>query len=61
MSNNDTMIEELTNLLDNFPGPANQTRCFTHVLNLVVKSILWQFDLPKTKGGTHLNEAAKEL
>jgi len=55
------MIEELANLLENFPGPANQTRCFTHVLNLVVKSIIRQFDLPKTKGGAVLNEAAEEL
>ncbi len=43
------MIEELANLLDNFPGAANQTRCFTHILNLVVKSILAQFELPKGK------------
>jgi hypothetical protein len=43
------MIEELANLLDNFPGVANQTCCFTHILNLVVKSILCQFDLPKAK------------
>lgn len=43
------MIEELANLLDDFPGPANQTRCFLHVLNLVVKSIIRQFDLPKSK------------
>ncbi|TFK61912.1 hypothetical protein BDN72DRAFT_749645, partial [Pluteus cervinus] len=43
-TNNDAMIEELVNLLDNFPGPANQTRCFTHVLNLVVKSMIKQFD-----------------
>ena len=43
------MIEELANLLDNFPGTANQTRCFTHILNLVVKSILSQFDLLKAK------------
>jgi hypothetical protein len=55
------MIEELANLLDDFPGPANQTRCFTHVLNLVVKSIIRQFDLPKSKGGSVLDEAAKEL
>jgi hypothetical protein len=48
-SNNDAMIEELANLLNNFPGAANQTRCFTHILNLVVKSILCQFDLPKAK------------
>jgi len=43
------MIEELANLLDDFPGPANQTRCFLHILNLVVKSIIRQFDLPKSK------------
>ena len=43
------MIEELANLLDDFPGPANQTRCFTHVLNLVVKSIMRQFDSPNSK------------
>lgn len=43
------MIECLEELLDDFPGPANQTRCFLHVVNLVVKSILKQFDLPKPK------------
>jgi len=60
-SNNDTMIAELANLHDSFPGPANQTRCFTHVLNLVVKSVIQQFDLPKSKGDRILNDAAKEL
>jgi nucleoside-diphosphate-sugar epimerase len=49
VSNNDTMIDELANLLPNFPGPANQTRCFLHVLNLIVKSILHQFDVPTSK------------
>ena len=43
------MIQELANLIDDFPGPANQTRCFLHILNLVVKSIINQFDLPKAK------------
>ena len=43
------MIDELADLLDEFPGPANQTRCFLHILNLVVKSIIRQFDLPKSK------------
>ena len=38
------MIEELANLLDDFPGPANQTRCFTHVLNLVLG--IWVVKLP---------------
>ena len=60
-SNNDTMIEELANRLDDFPGPANQTRCFTHVLNLVVKSIIRQFDSPNSKNDKHLNEATNEM
>jgi hypothetical protein len=60
-SNNDTMIDELADLLDDFPGPANQTRCFTHVLNLVVKSIIRQFDSPKSKTDRNLNEATNEL
>ena len=41
------MIEHLSTLIDVFPGAANQTRCFTHILNLVVKSILRQFETPK--------------
>lgn len=56
------MITELAELIDDFPGPANQMRCFTHVLNLVVKSIIRQFDLPKSKGGKNqMDEGAKEL
>src|SRR5258705_11911270 len=60
-TNNDTMIEELADLLDDFPGPANQTRCFTHILNLVVKSIIQQFDSPKSKNDKNLNDAANEM
>ena len=41
------MIEHLAVLVDTFPGTANQTRCFAHILNLVVKSILCQFEGPK--------------
>jgi hypothetical protein len=48
-SNNDKMFEVLEVLMDDFPGAANQTRCFLHILNLVVKSIIQQFDLPKSK------------
>jgi hypothetical protein len=63
------MIEELAILINDFPGPANQTRCFLHILNLVVKSIIRQFDLPTSKKKSDneeddedlLNEAAKEL
>jgi hypothetical protein len=41
------MIEHLSTLIKNFSGAANQTRCFTHILNLVAKSILRQFNTPK--------------
>jgi hypothetical protein len=60
-SNNDAMVEELADLLDEFPGAANQTRCFTHVLNLVVKSIIRQFDSPDSKNDKHLDDAANEM
>jgi hypothetical protein len=43
-SNNDTMIAELVPLLPGFKGDENRTRCFAHILNLVVKRILSLFD-----------------
>ena len=55
------MIERLATLINGFPGAANQTRCFTHVLNLVAKSVLRQFEAPKTKGTDPIDDAMKEL
>ncbi|TDL29000.1 hypothetical protein BD410DRAFT_702115, partial [Rickenella mellea] len=43
-SPNDTMTTELADLIDAFPGDANRTRCFAHILNLVAKSVIRQFD-----------------
>ncbi|KAF8546220.1 hypothetical protein OG21DRAFT_1380027, partial [Imleria badia] len=43
-ANNDIMIRELAVLADGFAGPASHTRCFLHVVNLIAKSILCQFD-----------------
>ena len=62
-SNNNTIITELQDLIDDFSGPANQTWCFTHILNLVVKSIIRQFDLPISKADKNriFDEGAKEL
>ena len=45
------MIEHLSTLIEYIPGAANQTRCFAHILNLVVKSVLSQFDTPKKVAG----------
>lgn len=38
------MIDHLAKIVPGFPGPANQTRCFAHILNLVAKCIMKQFD-----------------
>jgi hypothetical protein len=46
-SNNNTMIEELENSLTGFSA-VNHT-CFAHILNLVAKSLLKQFDVKPDK------------
>ena len=60
-SNNDKMIEHLSNTLKDFPGPANQTCCFVHTVNLIVKSILKLFDIRKRKDLQVFNKAAHAL
>ena len=45
------MINSLTNIISHFPGAANRARCTAHIVNLVSKIILQQFDArKKTKG-----------
>lgn len=58
-SNNNTMIEHLSEILDGFPGAANQTRCFAHTLSISAKAILKQFDIPKGKDDEVLDVAAQ--
>ncbi|KAA1479016.1 hypothetical protein DENSPDRAFT_751612, partial [Dentipellis sp. KUC8613] len=48
-SANDVMVDELAELIDGFSGQVARTRCFAHVVNLVAKSLLRQFDVPKAK------------
>ena len=67
-SNNETMVDHLLTLVEIFPGAANRTRCFTHILNLVAKSILRSFDAKKKvaegdvdDGTDVLAELAREL
>ena len=58
------MVEHLSTLVENFPGAANQTQCFTHILNLVAKSILHQFKVQKKTDGNEpddLDDAMKAL
>ena len=57
------MIKKLAVQLVDFPGDANHARCFTHILNLVVKSIMHQFDVPKKwrKWSSHTNDTTRDL
>jgi hypothetical protein len=55
------MIEYLSKVLDDFPGPANQTRCFAHTINLCAKAILRQFDMQKKKDVRAFNDVALAL
>ena len=41
------MIDSLSDLVPAFTGPKNQTCCFLHVINLISKSLLCQFDTAK--------------
>jgi hypothetical protein len=43
------MIESLATIMSDFAGEANRARCLAHIVNLVVKIILRQFDVPKKK------------
>lgn len=59
---NDTMTTHLSQLLPSFGGEPTQTRCFLHIVNLVAKSILKEFDSqPKTKQTTRDDEDDDEL
>ena len=55
------MVQYLGNMLEDFPGPANQTRCFVHTINLIVKSILRPFDAQKTNDIQAFNDALADL
>jgi hypothetical protein len=55
------MINELVDLLPNFPGPANHSRCFLHIVNLVAKTLLRQFEVPKKEMNTALDAAEQAL
>jgi hypothetical protein len=60
-SNNNSMIEYISNSLDDFPGRTNQTRCFVHTVNLIAKSILKPFDTQKMKEIKLFNDVAHAL
>jgi len=55
------MLASLSCELDNFPGAANQTHCFVHTVSISAKSIIQQFDAPKSKSGEVDDSAAETL
>jgi hypothetical protein len=57
------MVKHVSTLVENFPGAPNQARCFAHILNLVAKSVLRQFDAKEKEkdGGEDLDETTAAL
>ena len=47
------MVKELEKSLVNFPGEASRTCCFCHIINLVAKSIIMQFNALKNQQGNN--------
>ncbi|GBE88184.1 putative AC9 transposase [Sparassis crispa] len=60
-TSNDIMIDELVKLIDSFKGQANRSHCFDHIINLVAKTLLRQFDVVPRKATATLDEAEKVL
>ncbi len=50
-TNNDRMVKELAQCIPSFSGQTSHVHCFAHVVNLVAKSLLKQFDSPKHQNG----------
>ena len=48
-SANDKMVESMAEIMADFSGEANRARCLAHIVNLVAKIILRQFDMSKKK------------
>ena len=55
------MIVELADKIKSFPGAENCVWCFNHVVALVAKSSIHQFDVPKGQADAVLDEAEKAL
>lgn len=49
-ASNNMMVHELEILVDGFTGPTFHMCCFLHVVNLVAKSLICQFDVKNKKG-----------
>src|ERR1700720_3542843 len=54
------MIDDLPNRIVTFPRDENRAQCFNHVLALIAKGSICQFDVPKGKADAALDEAERE-
>jgi hypothetical protein len=54
------MVDTLGRVLDNYPGDPNQAHCVNHVIVLVVKCLVHQFDVSKGDADTALDKVEKE-
>ena len=53
-SANDTMIVKLAQILPAFKGEKSRVQCFLHIVNLIAKAIIRQFNA--SKGGLEVEE-----
>ena len=60
-SNNDSMIESLATIMSQFSGEANRAQCLAHIVNLVAKIILRQFDKSIRKEKKDMNNEPNNL
>jgi hypothetical protein len=52
------MVESLASIMLDFPGEANRARCLAHIVNLVVKIILRQFDVSNRKKNANIPDVS---
>ena len=50
------MVRELSDKVPAFRGITTHTRCFLHTVNLVAKSLIWEFDTKKQDADQALAE-----
>ena len=59
-SPNDVMVDELVDILLKFSGQANNCHFFLHIVNLVAKTLLKEFDVPTKDAESALDDAERE-
>jgi hypothetical protein len=55
------MIDKMSTALPIFPGEEHHVHCFNHIINLVAKSLLKLFDVPKKSASETVDDAEMAL